>query len=129
MRSYTITEEPIPQAVPVMFQRLQKEAQEPVETGPDVIVYIENRKRVFVRDRPHLIQGIADLLTLQGIPYRTYKNDQIQNIENLFSGLESGPGWYDWCCSRCGMHGRTTIKDFECHPGLTQVIPSQQETI
>lgn len=125
MKSYTIIEEPITQAaaVPYMFQRLQKESREPAETGDDVIVYIENRKKVFVRDSPHLIKGIAELLTLQGIPYRTYRNDKIEDIENLFAGLMYD-GWYDWTCLNCALYGKTTEKNFECHPGQTVVTPS-----
>ena len=88
MSSYTITEEPISQAaIPVMFQRLQNECQETVETGDDVIIYIENGKQIFVRDSPNLIKGIADLLTIQQIPYRTYRNSQLDQIKDLFAGL------------------------------------------
>jgi hypothetical protein len=124
MMSYTITEEPIQ---PVMFRRLHQEAQTVNEPGPDVIVFIENRKRVLVRDSPSYIQGIADLLTLQGVQYKTFKNDQIENIENLFTGLESSySGWYDWHCT-CSLHGRTTEKNFECHQGQTIVTPSDPE--
>jgi hypothetical protein len=123
MKSYTITEEPVQS---VMFKRLYQESQGPVETGDDVIVYIENKKRVFVRDSPHLIQGIADLLKIQGIPFRKLRHDKIENIENLFEGLGTPAytGWYDWCCLSCQLHGKTTIRDFECHPGKTVVTPS-----
>lgn len=120
MKSYTITEEPVQ---PLMFKRLYQEAHKVNEPGPDVIVYIENKKRIFVRDVPNLIQGIADLLTIQGIPFRKYRNDEIENIKNLFEDLETPvyTGWYDWTCLSCSLHGKTTEKNFECHPGQTVI--------
>jgi hypothetical protein len=121
MRSHTITEEPIPQAVPVMFQRLQKEALEPIEQGDDAIVYIENGKRVYVRNSPSFIQGIADLLKIQGIPFRTFRKDEVRDIEFLFSSLNGK--WYTWHCYECNRSGRTTIKEFQCHEGYTLVDP------
>jgi hypothetical protein len=121
MSSYTITEEPIPQAVPVMFQRLQKEALEPVEQGDDAIVYIEKGIRVFVRNSPSFIQGIADLLKIQGIPFRTFRKDEVREIESLFSGLDGKR--YTWFCYECKRSGRTTIKEFQCHEGYTLVDP------
>jgi len=125
MPSYTITEEPIQ---PVMFQRLFQESRAVDDgQGPHVIVYIENKKRVFVRDSPQLIQGIADLLKIQGIPYRTYQNDEVEKLENLFEGLEVYTGWYDWKCFECGRQGRTTEQKFECHQGVTVVTPSNPE--
>lgn len=86
MNSYTITEEPV-RNIPLMFKRIQRECQEPVEIGNDVIVYIENRKKVFVRDSPQVIQGIADLLTLQGIPFRSLQSDQVLDLNALFAQL------------------------------------------
>lgn len=122
MMPYTITEEPIQ---PLMFKRLYQEARVADDgPGPKVVVYIENKKRIFVRDSPYLIQGIADLLKIQGIPYRTYQNEEIEKIDNLFEGLEHYTGWYDWMCFHCGRQGRTTEKDFECHQGVTAVTPS-----
>ncbi len=82
--SYIITEEPVQ---PVMFQRLYREAQTITGPGDDVIVYIENRKRIFVRDSPHLIKGIADLLTIQGISFKTFRNEKIGDINDLFLQL------------------------------------------
>jgi len=122
MPSYTITEEPVQ---PVMFKRLYQEARAVDDgPGPQVIVYIENKKRVFVRDSPHFIQGIADLLKIQGIPYRTYQNEEIEKIDNLFEGLEVLDGkWYTWHCYECKRSGRTTIKEFQCHEGYTLVEP------
>lgn len=84
MRSFIITEETFQ---PVMFSRLHQEAQEVIDQGDDSIAYIENKKRMLVRDNPCIIQGIADLLALQLIPYRTFKGDQVDDVNKLFDGL------------------------------------------
>jgi hypothetical protein len=84
MSSYTITKEPVE---PVMFRRLHQEAQSEDESGVNVIAYIENGKQIFVRDDPCLVKGIADLLTLQGISFRTFTNEQVENSKDIFAGL------------------------------------------
>lgn len=84
MRSFTITEEPVQ---PVMFSRLREEAKETIEQGDDSIAYIENGKKMLVRDNPCIIQGIADLLSLQMIPFRTFKGEQVEDVNELFNGL------------------------------------------
>jgi hypothetical protein len=84
MSSYTITEEPVE---PVMFRRLHQEAQLEDKFGINVIAYIEDGKQIFVRDDPYLVKGIADLLTLQGISFRTFTNEQVENSKDLFTGL------------------------------------------
>ncbi len=86
MRSFTITEEPFQ---PVMFSRLSQEIK--VMTfgdNPDLaIAYIEGDTKTLVRDTASVIRGIADLLTIQQIPYFIYTNEEVEKIEDLFDYL------------------------------------------
>jgi hypothetical protein len=29
--------------------------------------------------------------------------------------------WYKWYCNKCHLRGKTTRREFECHPGATRI--------
>jgi hypothetical protein len=37
--------------------------------------------------------------------------------------------WYYWYCNKCGAHGLTRNRDYQCHPGNTRIRSATEEEI
>lgn len=54
--------------------------------------------------------------------------DQIIDICGQPHILSSKPKvWYKWYCNKCHLRGKTTDRNFECHPLATRVVLDDTE--